>query len=103
MAYLLCGISLPRNAHGQWIASKAVEPEDLKPADLMFLSDSQNEKKIGHVMLYLGGGRLIEATITEGLVREISCEEKFGIPFNKLKNGILLPIGKKFYCGTVLN
>lgn len=103
MAYLLCGISLPRNAHGQWIASKAVEPEDLKPADLMFLSDSQNEKKIGHVMLYLGGGRLIEATITAGLVREISCEEKFGIPFNKLKNGILLPIGKKFYCGTVLN
>ena len=102
MAYQLCGIRLPRNAHGQWIIAKPVNPAELKPADLMFLTDSKNEQKIGHVMLYLGNGRLIEATINAGMVREISCEEKFGVPFDRLENGIMLPKGNKFYCGTVL-
>ena len=68
----------------------------------MFLTDSKNEQKIGHVMIYLGNGRLIEATINAGMVREISCEEKFGVPFDRLENGIMLPKGNKFYCGTVL-
>ena len=102
MAYQLCGIRLPRNAHGQWLAAKPISPAELKPGDLMFLTDSENEKKIGHVMIYLGEGRLIEATISVNRVREISCEEKFGVSFAELKNGMTLPKGNKFYCGTVL-
>jgi len=101
ISYRAWGINLPRNAHGQFLASETIEPESLKPADLMFLSDTFMPNRIGHVMLYLGEGKIIEATQSTNNVRIVSCEEKFGIPFSKLHNGTVLPNGKSFHCGTV--
>ena len=101
ISYRAWGIDLPRNAHGQFLASETAEPSSLKPADLMFLSDTNIDDRIGHVMLYMGNEQIIEATQSSNSVRIISCEEKFGTPFSQLRNGIVLPNGKSFHCGTV--
>jgi len=101
ISYRACGIDLPRNAHGQFLVTAPLEPAELQPADLMFFSDTNIPDKIGHVMLYMGGGMLIEATQTTNNVRIVSCDEKTGVPFSRLTNGLVLPSGRSFHCGTI--
>lgn len=101
LAYRAWGLDLPRNASDQYTASKRVSREELKPADLVFSSDGAKPKSINHVMIYSGGGKLIEATGDTNSVREVSFKEKFGADLSKLKHGALVN-GKKIFFGRVL-
>jgi len=59
MSYASAGISLPRTSFGQATVGTAVAEADLLPGDLVFPDSS-----MGHVMLALGGGLVIEAQRT---------------------------------------
>ncbi|OGR42885.1 MAG: hypothetical protein A2X35_09635 [Elusimicrobia bacterium GWA2_61_42] len=102
LAYRAWGLDLPRNADDQFSASKSVPRESLKPADLIFSADAAKPSRITHVMLYAGGGRLIEATGDSNSVREISFAEKFGADFKKAKNGMTSG-GKKIFFRRAIN
>jgi len=102
LAYRAWGLELPRNADDQYSASRSVRRENLKPADLIFSADNAKPGRINHVMLYSGGGMLIEATGDSNSVREISFAEKFGADFSKAKNGMVSG-GKKIYFRKVIN
>lgn len=56
------GVSIPRTTYQQWDAGKKVDPNALKPGDAVFFtgSDPMNGKP-GHVGMYLGEGKLVEA------------------------------------------
>lgn len=87
LAYHSCGISVPRDAHDQFLWSKRIRPEQLKAADLVFLSDDQRPGFVNHVMIYAGQGVLIEATGESNNVREISVEESLGRKLENLSRG----------------
>jgi SLT domain-containing protein/cell wall-associated NlpC family hydrolase len=58
------GVSLPRTAAQQQRAGKKVKLSDVRPGDLMFNGDPAH-----HVVMCIGGGRLIEAPHTGAVVR----------------------------------
>lgn len=101
LAYRAWGADLPRNASDQFTAAKSVSRESIKPADLIFSTAPAGQGSIDHVMLYAGNGRLIEATRDTESVREVSFKEKFGMEFDKVRNGQAIN-GKKVYFRRVL-
>jgi cell wall-associated NlpC family hydrolase len=56
--YRYAGIEIPRTAREQFTAGTPVETNDLQPGDLVFF---QKGKRIFHVALYLGVGRIFHA------------------------------------------
>jgi|HigsolmetaAR206D_1030411.scaffolds.fasta_scaffold00003_185 cell wall-associated NlpC family hydrolase len=52
------GIELPRTAAQQYLATRRLEPSDVKPGDLVFFSFG---KRISHVGIYVGNGQMINA------------------------------------------
>jgi len=101
LAYRVWGLDLPRNAADQFVYGRQASRESLKPADLVFSTEKNNFTGINHVMLYAGGGMLVEATQDTGSVREVSFKEKFGLDFAKVKNGQVIN-GKKIFFRTVM-
>lgn len=53
-AYQKAGVRLPRTSQQQMLVGKAVKRKDARPGDLMFPHP-------GHVVMYLGGGKIVEA------------------------------------------
>ena len=76
LSYEMNGVTIPRDAHEQWMKARAITREELKPADLVFFSDSKDPKKITHVMLYAGEGRVIEGPGTGKAVRETALDTR---------------------------
>ncbi len=58
-AYAAVGISLPRTAHAQYLATARLSAGQLEPGDLVFYGNPNI--KIHHVGLYLGNGTMIDA------------------------------------------
>ena len=69
-------ITIPRDAHEQWMKARPISREQLAPGDLVFLSDAKDSQKITHVMLYVGNGRIIEGPGTGEKVREINLDQR---------------------------
>jgi cell wall-associated NlpC family hydrolase len=63
------GRSVPRDAQEQYMASRPVAKEELLPADLIFLSSPDDFNRITHVMIYLGGDKILEAVHEFDIVR----------------------------------
>lgn len=55
------GISLSRTSRGQASNGKKVSKENLQIGDIICFSNSRSSKSIGHVGIYIGGGRFIHA------------------------------------------
>lgn len=88
LAYRSVGMDLPRDAHEQWMrASPVASP---KPADLIFLSEQDNPKRIVHVMLYEGDNQILEGPGTGGSIRRVSAQERFGRKLNELEPGAVI-------------
>ncbi|MCX5796647.1 MAG: C39 family peptidase [Elusimicrobia bacterium] len=90
LAYRVCGLDLPHNAHEQRLRSKAVTRRGLRPGDLVFLSAGADSRKITHVLIYTGGDGLIEARWTAGRVLRCTFAERFGMPLSALESGRLV-------------
>ncbi len=86
LSYRTVGIEIPRDAHEQFLHAKRVAR--LQPADLIFLSDEEQPRKITHVMLYAGDGWLIEGPGTGLAVRRIEVAQRLGLPVEQLRPGV---------------
>jgi cell wall-associated NlpC family hydrolase len=64
-AFRAAGVVIPRDADAQFAAGKVVSLEDARPGDLVFYG----VKKVHHVALYLGKGRMIESPDSAHAVR----------------------------------
>lgn len=93
--------NFPRNARDQFVRARRIRREQLRPADLVFLSAQGEPGKIVHVMMYSGGGRVVEASGRAHGVRTISLAERFGVPFAKLEDCIEID-GRTIYFATLL-
>jgi cell wall-associated NlpC family hydrolase len=64
------GVRIPRVTYDQWQAGKAVSRGALRPGDAVFFRGSDARGNLpGHVGMYIGGGRFIEAPHTGATVR----------------------------------
>lgn len=57
------GISAPRTSQAQYAWAKPVSPQALQPGDLVFLN-FPGESGAGHVMIWLGGNKVLQAPST---------------------------------------
>lgn len=88
LTYRTVGMAIPRDAHEQYLRARSVPTP--QPGDLIFLSEPSNPKRIVHVMLYAGGGELIEGPGTGLAVRRIALTERFGRPLDGLTPGTVV-------------
>ena len=78
LSYKAIGVNVPRNAHDQFLKAAKIPFGKLQPGDLIFSSEKGLLGRIDHVMMAAGEGRLIEAVMSQGIVRLITWEEKWG-------------------------
>ena len=61
-AYRAAGVALPRVSRQQYRAGRHVRLSALRAGDLLFYADDpRNPRTIGHVGMYVGSGRMVEA------------------------------------------
>jgi len=87
LIYRVNGMTIPRDAHEQWMKATPIKRADLKPADLIFSAKADNPKTITHAALYTGEGQIIEAPQTGTVVRKISFKEKYGRDLSQVESG----------------
>jgi cell wall-associated NlpC family hydrolase len=57
-AWAAAGVSIPRTTYEQWAALPHISTSALEPGDLLYMDG------IGHVVMYVGGGQIIDAPQT---------------------------------------
>jgi len=69
------GIKAPRTSEQQWRWTQHITRDQLQPGDLVFEDPSSNGP--GHVVIYAGGGQIVEAphTGTDVRVRQLGAHE----------------------------
>ncbi|MBI4678375.1 MAG: C39 family peptidase [Elusimicrobia bacterium] len=87
LAYRVAGMEIPRDAQDQMLKSSRLSPSDLRPGDLVFLTESAGSKDITHVMMFAGSDSLIESRRSAGGVLQTSFMERFGAPRPSLEDG----------------
>lgn len=64
------GVSIPRTTYDQFKTGQSVPRSKLQPGDAVFFKGSDSKDGLpGHVGMYIGGGRFIEAPHTGAVVR----------------------------------
>lgn len=59
------GVNIPRTTYDQWKVGNSVAPNALRPGDAVFFKGSDSRDGLpGHVGMYIGGGRIIQAPHT---------------------------------------
>ncbi|GAP12297.1 cell wall-associated hydrolase [Longilinea arvoryzae] len=61
LLYRMVGISLPRDAHMQYRAGRAVEGP-FQPGDLVFFGEDNDRQSISHVTVSMGGWKIIHSS-----------------------------------------
>lgn len=61
-------INLPRNSGKQHDYCRKVSKKDLTTGDLVFFATTRGSKKVSHVGLYVGDGKMIHASTSRGVV-----------------------------------
>ncbi len=74
-AYRQAGVTLPRTAAQQYAVVTPVPRRDLLPGDLVFFR--VNDRDVGHVGIYAGEERFVDAPQTGGTVRMASLDDNW--------------------------
>ncbi len=87
--YRTQGLDIPRDAHDQFLASHRIEPEKILPGDLVFTASHNGvSSRMDHVMMYIGNGQLMEATMLTGNIVITQIESRLGNKLSNLRNGM---------------
>lgn len=71
------GIGLPRTTYNQIQVGASVEPNKLRPGDLVFFDTDKRQKGPDHVGIYIGGGKFIHAPAPGQGVKISSLAESY--------------------------
>lgn len=73
----VAGLKLPRNSSAQHDYCIEIEKRRLQPGDLVFFSSSKGGRKISHVGMYVGNGRIIHASSSRGVIESDLAERYY--------------------------
>ncbi len=62
------GVKLPRDSRSQKEYCRRVDRRALQPGDLVFFVSSKGGRRVNHVGLYIGGGEMIHASSSRGVI-----------------------------------
>jgi murein DD-endopeptidase len=71
------GISVPRTAAAQFAAARKVDPESLRPGDLVFFRLVPGSREVTHVGIYTGQRRFVHAPQAGRNVGEASIDDPY--------------------------
>jgi cell wall-associated NlpC family hydrolase len=74
--YKQLGITLDHYAAWQYLEGTRIAPQDLQPGDLVFWEPKADGP--GHVGMYVGDGKMINAPHTGDVVRIVSIQGRSG-------------------------
>lgn len=103
LLYRSIGIHIPSTVHDQYRkSSHLASGSAVQPGDLIFFAPKDNPERLTHVMMYIGDGKLLEATGNPPRkTRIIDVKEKIGKSLEHIKNGET--VGKNvYYFGSFL-
>jgi len=72
--YALCGINLPRTSAEQYHRGKPVKSDELAVGDMVFFG---TKKRVNHVGIYIGDGKIIHAPRSKKTIRISSMQEGY--------------------------
>ncbi|HWI46604.1 MAG TPA: NlpC/P60 family protein [Rummeliibacillus sp.] len=75
------GVSLPRTAAQQYLATKKVSASEAKAGDLVFFSYGSG---VAHVGIYLGGGRMLDAQNNGVVVESLDWWNKYLVGYGRI-------------------
>lgn len=89
LLYRLQGIDIPRDAHDQFLKCyRKSSGKQLVPGDLIFsIEEGSASGRVDHVMVYIGGDNVVEATLTYGQVKHTNIKEKSGRSLADISEG----------------
>ena len=67
-AWASAGVDIPRDTYSQWAALPHIPTSDIEPGDLLYYNGE------GHVAMYVGGGKIIDAPLPGLSVEEIPMD-----------------------------
>ncbi|MFH1725021.1 MAG: C39 family peptidase [Elusimicrobiota bacterium] len=110
LAYRSVGISVPRDAHAQYLKARPVRRRRMLPGDAVFLTESARSKRVNHVLLYTGGDGLLESRSSAGRTLRTTFVERFGRPLTGMESGDRVtdrtrkkPLRRRIYFGSFLS
>lgn len=62
------GVKLPRDSRSQKDFCRRIDRQALQPGDLVFFVNSKGGRRVNHVGLYIGGGEMIHASSSRGVI-----------------------------------
>lgn len=62
------GVTLPRDSRSQKDFCRRIDRQALQPGDLVFFVNSKGGRRVNHVGLYIGGGEMIHASSSRGVI-----------------------------------
>lgn len=71
------GIELPRTTYNQISVGQSVQPNKLRPGDLVFFDTDRSHKGPDHVGIYIGGGKFIHSPRPGASVKISSLAESY--------------------------
>ncbi|WP_157126413.1 C40 family peptidase [Nocardia mikamii] len=71
------GVQIPRVASAQYRQLPEVAPNAIQPGDLIFPQSEFNNGNPGHVMMYIGNGKCVEAPHTGAVVRVVNLPSSY--------------------------
>lgn len=87
LLYRTLGITVPRDAHDQWLVSAKISALELKLGDVIFTFPDVKPDRADHVMIFVSGDQVLEASLTVGLVRYITLKQKLDCSLAEMANG----------------
>jgi cell wall-associated NlpC family hydrolase len=87
LAYRVHGLDVPRDAHDQMLQARTLKRAQLRPGDLVFLTEPGKPKLVSHVMIFTGGDSLLESRKSSMRTLRSSFKERFGKPLSELESG----------------
>jgi hypothetical protein len=76
-AYGQKGIQVPRTSYNQFQVGASVQPNKLRPGDLVFFDTDRKQSGPDHVGIYIGGGKFIHAARTGQPVKISSLADSY--------------------------
>lgn len=76
-AHALEGVDVPRTSAAQFAAARKVDPDELRPGDLVFFRLVAGSSQVTHVGIYTGQGRFVHAPQTGRSVGEASLGDPY--------------------------
>ncbi|MDP1835973.1 MAG: C40 family peptidase [Chlamydiales bacterium] len=87
LLYAMIGVQIPRDAHDQWLKCQKISGLDLQAGDLVFTAPNTKPERYDHVMLFVENDMLLESSLTAGITRYVTSEEKLGQTLKALIQG----------------